>query len=488
MSVEIVGVNVKILDKDEYGYLASKFYKSYNYALIAASEGSQLAYFYGRDLDEDPFYSYVKKDGTEVKLGPTGRIMGVYKWKKEGLSYKREETILERSNAYGKFQGQTENLEERLDAAYNEIRKQKLEDEKEKRIMGWTGKTLLQSFEDFKNLYDPRSIIPEYSDIMNVFTATYGCPNACGYCQLGGEGMQILSKELVEKEMDKAKELELKYYSNCIERMQELFINSSDILLLHIARKAKEKQRDLTSLEERLMKKATVKNIDGKTYSLKDAPLEIIPDQLWLIQKAKERFPETIKTYVFEGTEAVLETETEKLKEFHKEIYCGIIGWEMTHDRISRALGKNVTNQQKVDAVRKMQETGLEKIKITVQPGLIDEGILYDDKMISAEEGIDETVENLAEVIRIYKKTTAGNKGVKGDQALISKTIVLPGTKAETMRENGKIRPYSNHNGYDAHVDHLIKKLNEAMKMRVNAGNFIPWKQIQERYEIAIQK
>jgi hypothetical protein len=409
---------------------------------INKGELAELCLVYGTERNEDPTFWYMTRRGDKVIMGQTGLVQSYEQCNTEG----NLNTIIERSNGYGHFRSDKEELslgDEKLkielDRIYNAISQLTFYEEDKRDLFEWRSDQVIARFGEFGKFFDDDQIIPEYNDTMVVLTASQGCFGNCIGCpEKGGKYFASNIEQLYEK-LERARRVVEKYHGNHMSSMNEGFINASDILLNYFT---------------------SQKNTN-------------IPDPITIVKAFYDLFPEIQKMYGFVGTPTVNSTPEHYLKTLHESgLNRVLIGIETAHDATSAFLGKPFSTEQKGKAIRKLQEAGFRKIKGIVMVGATGQGF-YDDngKFQSSWDALEETAEFMKQNMRslMFKE--------RADKVIISRYVKAEGTELKKLHEEGKVVvPFSSESELEKQVQWLVSEMRKA-QIDVEAG-----------YEVALEK
>lgn len=402
--------------------------------LKAANDTAELVFIPALESSDDPEYWFLTQ-GTKVVLGYTGLVKSVHRYTRNG-KHLDVDTELFRANAYGNYQPNDQAfIDETLNTVYDQISQLEFKSEELSLMFDWRGQRVLARFGDFKQLYSETDIIPEYNDHMTIVKISEGCPRFCIYCpEPNSRGITLFDEEQIRNNMEFARQLQLKYHDGFTGRMDEGFLNTSDILWFHL--------------------------LNGMD------PTEIV-DQF------NNYFPELRKRGTFMGVPTVNKVSKKYLAElFHdaKRINRVLVGIESGHEPTSVFLGKNETAEQKSLAINKLNDIGY-KVKIIVQVGNVGNGF-FDNKnnFVSSREGLEATVDFLSSVYLQGSNT----------KILISKYIPIPDTPLFDYHLDpvGRIVPYSSPQELDDEVEWFKNSL---------VKNGIGYGQIETDYEHALE-
>ncbi|MFH1849572.1 MAG: hypothetical protein ABH879_05275 [archaeon] len=374
------------------------------HSVVARADGIELVRLPPQSGMDDAEYWLLKNDGTKATIGLTGLVREVEEYSNPGRSgrYRDSENVLSRTNGFGYFRDHDSDIRLLLDGVYEDIRRLEFTDPDQKGIFDWTGEQVQNRFEDYRSLYGPGDIVPEFNDTMNVVRVSADCPNRCPPCPLGTGNFVMFPEETIRYNAERARGLQLRHHGEYAHLMNEVFPDSSDILLFH-----------------RL----------GGTDPRKIA--EIL----------YEKFPEARKMPAFTSVKSVNETGFAYLRDLRQAGYSRfLVGIEAFHGPMSRFLGKNESPSEKGEALLKLLEAGY-KVKPIMQ--IIDgESFRQGGREVSIRNGVRATLEYFGRIIDPMKHKNR----VK---VLVSVTQPIPGTPMARMYENGTITPHSDPDGLE---------------------------------------
>jgi len=391
-----------------------------------------------RDIDADPNYWLIRGKGEVAVFGLTGLVKEVYK--KEGEEWR---PILFRPNAYGNFREFSgRGVEEIIDDVYRTVGTLKFrhetgdaaqyevaELERKKELFNWWTQRVIARFGDFRKVYNPEDIVPDFNDHMAIIKIMERCKRGCLYCP-ERRGLKLYTEEQIEENADTALRVATEYHGDNVSRFTELFYNGSDWFWNYLE------------------------------------PNGV--DPLKIIEIGRERFPNALKTYAFAGTPTVNKVQLLD-KGYHrrmaKEIYSFLIGHESFDDITSRFLGKGETAQEKKDAFNTLKDAGVSKIKTIIQVGMIGEGFYYKDdkgdrKFRSRWDHLEETARHIIDMMGMKSDRHWFNH--RKDKVLISRYQPIDGTPLKRLHDEGSIvKPYSEPGMIEEEIEWLREQLRQ---------------------------
>jgi hypothetical protein len=461
------------------------------YELVAKNGNSELVFLRGNEL-YDNHYLFIdsafpnSKAPLVAEISYPGMIQSiyfVYPVEDTSLSRKIVKTpILERPNAYGMFEYHgspgVEGLESLLDYTYSRIKQMEYTQEHLRVVFeNWSGKKLIERFTEFNHQYTPSDIIPEYNDNMIIAKTSDECVRTCIMCPLGTGSMNLYSLKRIINNMEEAKRVLHKYHGTHLDRMDEGFLNSSDILLYHIARKFLDNNLSNSRLENLVKKLSLIDEYDNlkPVSSLRAGQL---PDVIDIIKLFRENFPYVRKIGAFMGVLSTLETERQYLNAIYESGLTRVLPGVETGDEItSKLLGKSETFDEKVSGITKLLSTGF-KTKVIVQVGFVGEGFYYKDN--SGQRVFRSSKEGLAETAKLFLKLANIPLISKNCQLQISSYVPVENTPMARLHRNlSGILPYDSPDGLVEDIQYLLDLLQKD-------GIDIYSKKVQGNYEIAI--
>jgi len=412
---------------DDYSSkLIGKFFEyTPPYELVATNKNAELALI--READQDPAYVLMNKDGMQADFSTVGLVKRVAK-----LPKRQDNILVERENGYGEFVVTgTERLEHILERVYGEVTALKFKEKEEQDLFAWRASQVIARFGDFRQLFSPQDIIPEFNDNMVVIKLSDGCGKGCKGCPEGTIPLRLYDEKRIRENVVRARRIERHYHEGHLERMDEGFLDSSDLLLFG------ERAAGIVT---------TVGTI----------------------------FPEVIKWYAFASVKNVLKAPARQLNELREAgLYSVLLGIETAHEPTSRIWGKTETAEMKTAAVKRLQEIGY-KVKPIVQIGMVGEGFVYNDRFYSGKEGLEATASWAADVIGTPLERSARRNG--DVKLLISRHIDGIGS------ERKGIVPYRHANRAEEDLQFFLRQLQR------HGVDIYDNRAVEQGYEAAIRR
>ncbi len=407
--------------------------------VIARDGKAELVRVWDPDLESDASY-WLMTGEWRADLGPIGLVQRV-----SSGTRKNERVFAERPNAFGNFVTEPGvSLEKLLEKVYDLVSSLTFGRTDDAALFtGWETQRVLARFRDFRHLYSPNDIVPEFNDTMVITKISQDCDRTCLYCpdrRDGKKRLELFTREKVRMNMELARAVEVEYHGGHLDLMIEHFLNGSDLLWFPAG--------------------------EPRAYP---SPLEIV-------EMGASIFPEAWKRYAFMGLPNVNRTPPGYLRRIREAgLYSVLVGVESFHEQTSRFLGKPESTASKVEAIEKLKEAGF-KVKLIIQVGMVGEGFMADGRFYSGREGLEETARVCA---RILGDPLTRHREGDRTKALISEYLSLEGTPLFPLHQEGKIvTPYRSAEGLRNDVEFFLRLLGGA----ANDPNAV-----ETGYEAAIQ-